>query len=67
MLRERSSVYEKEHERFPKSKTQFIVLKADSDLEKSVNELKKLGIQGLVDKNKIDPKQFALEVKGLLK
>jgi DNA-binding NarL/FixJ family response regulator len=52
---------------FPEAITKFVVLKSEADSEKEVAELKKMGVQGIVDKNKIEPSQFAAGVKKMLK
>ncbi len=52
--------------KFPKSRTKFIVLSSESDLEKNINELKKIGIQEVIDKDKINPEQFVEEIKETL-
>jgi len=51
---------------FPKSKTKFVVLRSESDLEKSVSELEKIGIEGILDKNKMDPESFVAGVRKIL-
>ena len=52
---------------FPKSKTQFIVLTSESDQAKDIDELKKIGVQAIVDKNKINPDQFVEGIEEMLK
>jgi len=51
----------------PKAKTKFVILKNDSDLEKDVDALKKLGVKAVVDKNKVSPDQFSEEIGRILK
>ncbi len=52
---------------FPKASTKFVILKDEIIPEKDLDELKKVGIQGIIDKNKIEPDQFLAGVKKLLK
>ncbi len=52
---------------FPKATTKFVVLKSEADSERESAELKKMGVQGVVDKNRIEPDRFAAGVKKMLK
>ena len=52
---------------FSKALTKFVILKDEIIPEKELDELKKVGIQGIIDKNKIEPDQFLAGVKKLLK
>ena len=51
---------------FPKALTKFVILKNNSSSEKDLDELKKLSVQGIIDKNKIKPEQFLRGVEKLL-
>lgn len=51
---------------FPKKNTQFIVLIDNSESSTELEELKKMGIRGIIDKDKIDPNHFGTEMKKIL-
>lgn len=52
---------------FPKAKTKFVLLYSENDSEKELEEFKQLGISIFIDKDKIDPEEFANKVGKLLK
>lgn len=49
-----------------KSKTKFIALKNEDVSEKDLSELKELNVKNFIEKDKIEPKQFAVEIKNIL-
>jgi|GEM_PF-652074 DNA-binding response OmpR family regulator len=51
--------------RKPKAKTKFVVLKSEDSSNKNLDQLKKLGVQGFIDRDKIDPKDFVAEIKAI--
>ncbi len=50
---------------FPKHKTQFVILLDGSESSVELEELKKIGIKGTIDKNKIDPNKFGVGVEKI--
>lgn len=51
---------------FPQKKTQFIILNDEDESFTNFEKLKKNGISGIIDKNKINPDQFGDEIKKIL-
>lgn len=49
-----------------KIKTVFVVLKSEDDSEKDLEELNKVGVKKIIEKNKIEPSEFAVEIKKIL-
>jgi two-component system alkaline phosphatase synthesis response regulator PhoP len=49
-----------------KNKTKFAILKGEGVLNKDLEEVEKMNIKKIIEKDKIEPKQFALEIKSIL-
>jgi len=51
--------------RKPKAKTKFVILKSEDSSDKDIDQLKKTGIQAIIDKNKVSPKEFADQIQAI--
>lgn len=50
-----------------KSQTKFVILKSEDVLDRDLKELEKINVKNFIDKDKIEPKQFATKIKSSLK
>lgn len=49
-----------------KSQTKFVILKSEDVLDRDLKELEKINVKNFIDKDKIEPKQFATKIKSIL-